>query len=211
MEKKHTGGAPYRADVTPSAVRELLDQGLSLSAAAKRLGCSYQTALSRLSMDARGAAVRPAKRGRRPMTTEEFIRRARLVHGDRYDYSKVRYVRNDKKVRIICPDHGEFLQMPFKHLAGSGCSNPECSNAKRVATNMARYGARSILQVDQFRAKRQETVKARYGVDSVMQDATVKEKWRTSRRKGAGNKKKKPTYQWPWDAPSADGKGDGGK
>ena len=76
---------------------------------------------------------------------------------------------------------------------------------------MARYGARSILQVDQFRAKRQETVKARYGVDSVMQDATVKEKWRTSRRKGAGNKKKKPTYQWPWDAPSADGKGDGGK
>ena len=53
--------------------------------------------------------------------TEEFIRKAREVHGDKYDYSKVKYVKNDKKVIIICPKHGEFLQTPMTHLRGNGC------------------------------------------------------------------------------------------
>jgi len=52
---------------------------------------------------------------------EEFIRRAKLVHGDKYDYSKVNYVNNRTKVIIICPEHGEFEQVPDSHLRGSGC------------------------------------------------------------------------------------------
>lgn len=42
------------------------------------------------------------------ITTEEFIRRAKKVHGDKYDYSKVKYVKAKEKVCIICPIHGEF-------------------------------------------------------------------------------------------------------
>lgn len=209
MEKNLKNGAAFRPDVTREAVEALLNEGLSVSAAAKRLGCSYQTARSRLESGAKKPS-RSAKRGRRPMSTDEFVRRARLIHGDRYDYGQVEYVRNDRKVCIICPIHGPFQQMPFKHLSGSGCSHPECANAKRVATNMSRYGARAILQVDQFREKRQETVRSRYGVDSVMQSASVKEKWRASRKKGRGVKQK-PSYQWPWDTPGSDGSrvGDG--
>lgn len=52
---------------------------------------------------------------------EEFIRRAKLVHGNKYDYSKVNYVNNRTKVIIICPEHGEFEQVPDSHLRGSGC------------------------------------------------------------------------------------------
>ncbi len=156
-------GTARRTDVTREAVQDLIDAGLSLSAAAKRLRCSYQTARSRLE-DGDVVVARPARRGRKPMTTEEFIRRARAVHGDRYNYDLVDYVRNDKKVCIICPTHGPFWQMPFKHLSGSGCSHPECANAKRVATNMERYGAGAILQVDEFKNTRQATVRARYGV-----------------------------------------------
>ena len=52
---------------------------------------------------------------------EEFIRRAKLVHGDKYDYSKVNYVNNRTKVIIICPEHGEFEQVPDSHLRGCGC------------------------------------------------------------------------------------------
>lgn len=55
-------------------------------------------------------------------TTEEFIRRAREVHGDKYDYSKVVYETGRKKVCIICPEHGEFWQTPQKHLSGQGCA-----------------------------------------------------------------------------------------
>lgn len=58
------------------------------------------------------------------MTNEEFIERARKVHNDKYDYSKVRYEKSDKKVKIICPDHGEFEQIARNHLFGQGC--PKC-------------------------------------------------------------------------------------
>ena len=54
-------------------------------------------------------------------TTEEFIEKARKVHGDKYDYSKVEYENASKKVKIICKKHGEFLQTPSEHLNGCGC------------------------------------------------------------------------------------------
>ena len=55
-------------------------------------------------------------------TTEEFINEARRIHGEKYDYSKVQYVRADKAVCIICPIHGEFWQAPCNHLQGKeGC------------------------------------------------------------------------------------------
>ena len=59
-------------------------------------------------------------------TTEEFIKDARKKHGNKYDYSKVVYVNNRTKVCIICPEHGEFWQVPFSHLQGQGC--PKCRN-----------------------------------------------------------------------------------
>lgn len=63
------------------------------------------------------------------LTTEEFIRRAKEVHGDKYDYSKVEYINNKTKVCIICPIHGEFWQTPKEHLFGQGC--PKCRNENR--------------------------------------------------------------------------------
>lgn len=55
------------------------------------------------------------------LTTEEFIKKSRKIHGDKYDYSKVNYVNNHTKVCIICPEHGEFWQKPMSHLEGHGC------------------------------------------------------------------------------------------
>lgn len=60
-------------------------------------------------------------------TTEDFIRKSRKVHGDRYDYSKVEYVRNAEPVCIICPKHGEFWQTPNGHKDGNGC--PHCASS----------------------------------------------------------------------------------
>ena len=57
----------------------------------------------------------------RKLTTEEFISRAREIHKDAYDYSKVNYIDWNTPVIIICSKHGEFLQSPGKHLAGHGC------------------------------------------------------------------------------------------
>ena len=38
--------------------------------------------------------------------TEEFIKKAKKVHGDKYDYSKVNYIGSKIEVTIICPEHG---------------------------------------------------------------------------------------------------------
>lgn len=56
------------------------------------------------------------------MDLDLFIKKSRLIHGDRYDYYRVVYTRNSTKVAIICPVHGEFRQRPNAHLRGSGCS-----------------------------------------------------------------------------------------
>lgn len=52
------------------------------------------------------------------MTKEEFIRRAKEIYGELYDYSKVNYVNNYTNVTIICREHGEFLKLPYDHLRG---------------------------------------------------------------------------------------------
>ena len=54
-------------------------------------------------------------------TTEQFIEKAKTIHGDKYDYSKVVYCGNEIKVCIMCPEHGEFWQTPHSHLSGRGC------------------------------------------------------------------------------------------
>ena len=62
------------------------------------------------------------------VTTESFIKDAILIHGDKYDYSKVEYVDSKTKVCIICPEHGEFWQLPSAHTSGQGC--PKCKKYK---------------------------------------------------------------------------------
>ena len=59
------------------------------------------------------------------ITNEEFIEKAKNIHGDKYDYSKVKYVKSIKNVTIICKKHGEFQQRPSTHLRRAGC--PKCS------------------------------------------------------------------------------------
>lgn len=57
-------------------------------------------------------------------TQEYFIEKAKQVHNNKYDYSKVKYINQQYKVAIICPEHGEFQQLPGNHLMGQGC--PKC-------------------------------------------------------------------------------------
>ena len=80
------------------------------------------------------------------MTTEEFIHKAKAVHGDKYNYSKVEYANAYTKVCIVCPVHGEFWQRPTNHLLGRGCTKcaAEVNAAKmRIWTKEECYEAAS--------------------------------------------------------------------
>lgn len=74
------------------------------------------------------------------LTTEEFIKRAKAIHGNTYDYSKVEYVNSKTKVIITCPVHGDFEQLPHNHLRGCGCD--KCAQEE--------IGRRARLTKEQF-------------------------------------------------------------
>ena len=67
----------------------------------------------------------------RRSTTEDFIVNAKIIHKDKYDYSKVEYVERNTPVAIICHKHGVFYQTPNIHLSGCGC--PCCKQTKGEA------------------------------------------------------------------------------
>lgn len=64
------------------------------------------------------------------LTKELFEKRAKEVHGDRYDYSKVVYVNGSVPIIISCPIHKDFMQRPDSHLKGLGCR--QCGIEQRV-------------------------------------------------------------------------------
>ena len=70
--------------------------------------------------------------GHYKFTTEEFIERARKVHGDEYDYSKVNYINKETEVEIICQKHGSFWQKPHVHTFYK-CGCPICAKDKGLA------------------------------------------------------------------------------
>lgn len=63
------------------------------------------------------------------LTTEDFIRKAQAVHGDRYNYSLSVYNGSKEKVLILCKSHGEFWQSPANHMHGFGCLQCGLANA----------------------------------------------------------------------------------
>jgi len=74
----------------------------------------------------------PKCSGNIKLVTEEFINKAKEVHGTQYDYSKVDYVNNKTKVCLICKEHGDFWQSPQSHTRGQGC--PTCGGSHQLTT-----------------------------------------------------------------------------
>ena len=78
----------------------------------------------------------------RNLKTIGFIEKARKVHGDKYDYSKVEYINKKTEVCIICSEHGEFFQLPSVHLRGNGC--PKCSGLLKKTTKQFIEDAKKV-------------------------------------------------------------------
>ncbi len=64
--------------------------------------------------------------------TEEFIEKAKLIHGNKYNYGNVNYLTNKIKITITCDKHGDFIQNPLSHLQGQGCI--KCSGLNKLTT-----------------------------------------------------------------------------
>lgn len=64
--------------------------------------------------------------------TDEFIKKAKHIHGNLYDYSLVDYKDAHSDVLIKCKDHGIFKKRPNDHLNGSRCRECAFKNSSKL-------------------------------------------------------------------------------
>lgn len=76
------------------------------------------------------------------LSKNEFIKKSVSKHGNRYNYSKVKYINTKEKVEIICNVHGSFFQKPELHMRGSGCAL--CNGGKQRTVDDFIQAARAI-------------------------------------------------------------------
>lgn len=88
-------------------------------------------------------------------TTELFVKRAKVIHGDKYDYSKTVYLGRFINTNITCRKHGEFVQVPGAHLAGNGC--PKCGQESRTI--------KQLFTTEEFINRATKLHKGIYGYD----------------------------------------------
>jgi len=78
--------------------------------------------------------------GKHGITTSDFVEKAQLIHGAKYNYEEVHYVAAKSNIKIRCPIHGFFEQTPDNHLNGAECK--ECAVLKKhlVSTLQSNLG-----------------------------------------------------------------------
>lgn len=81
------------------------------------------------------------------MNTKDFVKKACDVHGDKYIYNKVIYVRTASKVIITCPMHGDFEITPNSHLRGGGC--PSCAKIQ-IAKSLSLTQEEAERHINQY-------------------------------------------------------------
>jgi hypothetical protein len=117
-------------------------------------------------------------------TTEQFIKDAQQIHGDKYSYEETIYVRANQKVKINCSKHGSFHQEANSHLRGHGCK--ECAMEERPKGTWDR----KAYQKEYCREWRQRNV------DYLKEyDKKNIERKRINRRASYERRKKDPAYK----------------
>lgn len=93
----------------------------------------------------------PSCAGNKKLTLDDFITKARIVHGNVYDYSNVNWINSYTTISIICKKHGTFLQIPKVHLYNR-CGCPLCNSSKGelIIKNILQYHGVDFIQQYSF-------------------------------------------------------------
>ena len=113
--------------------------------------------------------LQKSSRKSRGMTTEEWVEKARSVHGNKYDYSQTVYKNQRTNVKIICPKHGLFEQKADSHIRGFGCKL--CGYESENHNGVHEWS-------DEQRQKIAETCRKKYGADRYLDSKEGREKIR---------------------------------
>ncbi len=92
----------------------------------------------------------PSCGGTKKLTNEDFISKSQKVHDNKYDYKLIEYQGNKKKIKIICPTHGAFLQSPSHHMMGSGCPNCNESKGEKLISEILKEKSVTFVRQKRF-------------------------------------------------------------
>ena len=84
----------------------------------------------------------PTCAGNSKLVTKDFISKAAKIHNNKYDYSSTTCINSNTMITIICPEHGEFEQLPHNHLNTKGC--PKCGRLEAIS-KYALYSEEEII------------------------------------------------------------------
>lgn len=87
---------------------------------------------------------------KRTNSTEQFVERARSIHGNHYSYEKTKFIDMNKKVSIACPVHGIFSQLAAHHIfMKTGC--PKCKSSHGETVIRTWLTSHDIIFIEQYR------------------------------------------------------------
>lgn len=98
-----------------------------------------------------------------------FIERATKLHGNKFDYSQMDFIKQKKAIKIICPNHGKFFQTPEKHVAAKSKGCPKCWSDMRseIWKRIDRSNMRSkdIVSKEEFLIRSSNKFNNKYSYD----------------------------------------------
>jgi hypothetical protein len=72
----------------------------------------------------------PKCSGNKKLNKDYFLTKSSLLHKNKYSYEFVNFIDSNTPVKIFCPIHGLFEQLPKKHINGSGCY--KCGGSQKL-------------------------------------------------------------------------------
>ena len=80
------------------------------------------------------------------LDTKCFIKKSKILHGNKYDYSKSKYINTRSRIEIICPIHGGFWMLPSNHLQGCICFKCSRLQASKKTNKNTEYFLQKSLE-----------------------------------------------------------------
>ncbi|MCK9369652.1 hypothetical protein M0R04_07070 [Candidatus Dojkabacteria bacterium] len=118
------------------------------------------------------------------LTTAEFIEKANLIHGDKFDYSKAIYTTTYANIIITCPIHGDVETPAKNHLRLGGC--PKCGNINRENTMIKMHGIKNVSQLETVKDKKKQSSLEHYGTEHTLQSPMLREQIKQTNLKNHG-------------------------
>ena len=88
---------------------------------------------------------------------EKVIEKLQETYGDRYDFSRVRYVNARTKIEVVCKKHGSFFAMPHDLFNYHGCPFCRQSRGEQMVKNTLEENRIEFIQQHSFEWMRVST------------------------------------------------------